>query len=228
VSDGGGSGRSRGRRGNRRKVMWSKLLGKFIVVDGPDGAGKSTQVRLLGDWLAGQGLPVARVRDPGGTAIGEQIRGILLNTANGAMGVGCEMLLYLASRAQLYEECIGPALAAGKVVLSDRWVSSTCAYQGAAGGLGMEAVMRVAEAALPRTWPDLTVILDAPSEVGLGRIGRGWDRMEGKGPAFHRRVREAFLELAGRRSDFRVVEASGPIDQVQELVRGVLEAYVVA
>src|SRR5438105_913263 len=113
----------------------SRLPGKFIVFDGPDGCGKTTQMKLLMDAIQSQGLKIRRLREPGGTPIGEQIRDLLLSTKNTNMDLRCEMLLYMASRAQLVQEQIRPALAAGEIVLSDRYASSTLAYQGGGGGL---------------------------------------------------------------------------------------------
>ena len=178
-------------------MSWQeRLKGSFVVLDGPDGAGKSTQVELLAQVVSAGGVAVEVLRDPGGTAIGESIRRILLDADNQEMSVRCEALLYMASRAQLYHERIAPALAKGACVICDRWVSSTVAYQAVAGKLGTQAVLRMAESGLERTWPDLTVIIDLPSEAGLARVGPVRDRMEQKPGEFHQRVRQAFLELA--------------------------------
>ncbi|MBN2063427.1 MAG: dTMP kinase [Sedimentisphaerales bacterium] len=190
------------------------LRGKFIVIDGPDGAGKSTQAQMLVQYLHDNGLEAELVRDPGGTAIGEKIRAILLDNANVAMSVRCETLLYMASRAQLYHEKIAPALAAGMCVISDRWVSSTYAYQAIAGEDGSELVLTLAEAALERPWPDRTILLDLPSELGLARVGKERDRMESKSLEFHRAVRQAYLDLAGSREDFKVLSASGSVADI--------------
>jgi len=202
-----------------------KLAGKFIVIDGPDGAGKSTQVARLADWLAAQGVDAVRTRDPGGTAIGDRIRAILLDRSAAEMSVACETMLYMASRAQLVAEVVRPALAAGKCVLCDRFVSSTIAYQGA-GGADPAAILRVAEVAVGGTWPDLTVILDIDAEQGLARVKRGLDRMESKGPEFHRWVREGFLrqaEHSPRR--FAVVSAAGAVDEVAYRLREAVASW---
>ena len=202
------------------------LKGKFIVLDGPDGSGKSTQVKLLDDVFQSRGLVPLLLRDPGGTDIGEQIRAVLLNVDNAAMSLRCETLLYMASRAQLYEERIAPALQDGRCVICDRWISSTYAYQAVAGKIGRDALLTLAEVSLERTWPDLTLIIDLPSELGLSRVGSIPDRMERKSGDFHRQVRDAFLDLAGKRGDFRVVDGGGSIDQVHQRVLGVLSDYV--
>ncbi len=195
-------------------------------MDGPDGAGKSTQILLLSEVIKKKQIDVLTVRDPGGTAIGEKIRQILLDNAHGEMSVRCEALLYMASRAQLFSQCISPALTEGNCVLCDRWVSSTYAYQAVAGKIGPQVVLHLAETTLERTWPDLTLIIDIPSAVGLGRVGDRPDRMEGKGAAFHQKVREAFLELAQSRDDFRVIDGSGTVEQVHSRIYEVLTTYV--
>ncbi|MCP4708184.1 MAG: dTMP kinase [Planctomycetes bacterium] len=207
-------------------MNWDKLNGKFIVLDGVDGAGKSSQVGLLASYLSEQNVELITVRDPGGTDIGEQIRQILLKVDNSRMLVRTEALLYMASRAQLYGELIGPALEAGQCVLCDRWVSSTYAYQARAGAVGAKLVLDLAEAALERTWADLTILIDLPIAAGLERVGKTPDRMESKGEVFHQRVREAFLELAQTREEFRIVDGSGGIEEVHQKVREVVEDYV--
>jgi len=189
---------------------WEKLAGRFIVLDGPDGCGKSTQLAMLAEHLTGQGLTVETVRDPGGTAVGEAIRKILLDRDNVSMTPTCETMLFMASRAQLVHECVRPALAGGKVVLCDRFVSATIAYQGASG-VDAAAIVKLADVAIGGVWPDLTIILDVPVEVGTqragaprpapGRRGRAdqpclfGDRMEARGSAFHESVRRNFLAL---------------------------------
>ena len=207
---------------------WTKkLTGRFIVIDGPDGAGKTTQAELLADYLRRRGLDVCQVRDPGGTAIGERLREILLDPACGEMSPTCEMLLYMASRAQLAEQVVRPALADGRCVLGDRYVSATIAYQGAAG-VPARTVRRAAEIAVGRTWPDLTILLDLPSETGLARTARArrLDRMEARGVEFHREVRRIFLRQARRRpGEFAVVDADAPPQAVQQAVRRALRQW---
>jgi len=195
-----------------------KLQGKFIVLDGPDGCGKSTQAALLVQWLQSQGVPTCRFRDPGGTPIGEKIRDILLNPEHLAMNTRTELLLYMAARAQLWGEQIGPALQANQCVVLDRWLSSTCAYQGIAGGFGVEKVIKIATDCLERVWPDLTIILDVDLKTASQRLDRQLDRMEAKGDGYHRKVREGFLQLAEQRENVVVVDATGDVDTIHRRI----------
>ena len=198
--------------------MNEKFAGKFIVLDGPDGCGKTTQVKLLVDWLAKQDVDVVNFRDPGDTAIGEKVRQILLNPEHISMGTETEVMLYMAARVQLWAEKIAPALRQNKCVILDRWLSSTCAYQGNAGGFGMEKVIKIAEDCLEKLWPDLTVILDVTLEIASLRLNRELDRMEQKGDGYHQKVREGFLKLAREQENFVVVDAAGDIKTVHKKV----------
>jgi dTMP kinase len=197
------------------------LRGRFIVIDGPDGAGKSTQVQLLAKWL-NEVIPVTVTRDPGGTAVGDRIRQVLLDRSHGEMSVECELMLYMASRAQLAAEVIRPALLGGDCVLCDRWVSSTVAYQGA-GGADVASIAAVAAVAVAGIAPDLTIIVDLPAEAGLARVKRHHDRMEAKGAAFHQKVRELFLRQAQQSPQwFSVIDGAADPDTVQRRLREVL------
>jgi dTMP kinase len=184
------------------------------VLDGPDGCGKSSQARLLMDWLHRQGVATAGFRDPGATVIGEKIREILLSPAHETMTTPTEVLLYMAARVQLWAEHLKPSLEEGKCVVMDRWLSSTCAYQGYAGRFGMDKVIEIAQDALERVWPDLTIILDVDLQTAAQRLKRELDRMERKGDDYHRRVREGFLKLAQDRPGFAVVDARGSVEAV--------------
>ena len=198
-----------------------KLAGSFIVLDGPDGAGKSTQLSLLAETLSAARVEVCRLRDPGGTTIGDRIREILLDRKHDGMSVECELMLYMASRAQLAAEHIRPALAAGQCVLCDRFISSTIAYQGA-GGANVDTIRRVGQVAVGDAWPDLTIVLDIDVEVGMDRLSDEPDRMESKPLDFHRQVREVFLQQAADDPDrFAVVDARG---EIQQTYAGVLDA----
>lgn len=198
--------------------MTDMLNGKFIVLDGPDGCGKSTQSRMLTQWLNEQGTSTVSFRDPGTTMIGEKVREILLSPAHEAMTTPTEVLLYMAARAQLWAEEIAPALQQGKCVLLDRWISSTCAYQGHAGQFGIDKVIAIGTDSLDRVWPDLTIVLDVDLVTAAGRLNRELDRMEQKGDSYHRKVREGFLELADGREDFVVIDSTLGIDTVHEQV----------
>lgn len=203
--------------------MKNRFQGKFIVLDGPDGCGKSTQAKLLVQWLQEQGVTVGRFRDPGDTPIGEKIREILLNPEHEAMSTRTELLLYMAARAQLWAEKISPALQENRCVVLDRWLSSTCAYQGCAGGFGMDKVIRIAGDCLERVWPDLTIILDVDLKTAAQRLKRQLDRMEAKGDGYHQKVREGFLQLARAQKGFVVVDAAGDVETVHASVIGEIE-----
>ncbi len=194
------------------------MSGKFIVLDGPDGCGKTAQTKLLTKWLIAQGVDAVSFRDPGATAIGEKIRQILLNPEHIAMSTSVEVLLYMAVRVQLWQEKISPALQQNKCVILDRWLSSTCAYQGYAGGFGIDNVIKLATDSLEKPWPDLTIILDVDPEIGLARLQRELDRIERKGDGYHQIVREGFLELAKTQKHFAVIDVSGDIEAVHKKV----------
>jgi dTMP kinase len=206
---------------------WMRALaGRFVVFDGPDGSGKSTQFRRFADAARGAGLEVVEVREPGGTPIGEKIRTILLDPANAEMTVRTEMLLYMASRAQLFTQRIEPALRAGALVLADRFVSSTLAYQGAAGGMDEDDIVAVGRVATGNHVPDLTVIFDVSTDVALSRLSPLLDRMEGKGREFHMKVRAGYLAQARRWPDrYAVVDSSVAPDAVTAALCTVVRAW---
>ena len=201
----------------------NKFSGKFIVLDGPDGCGKTTQCALLAERLKENGIDIEVFRDPGDTAIGEKIRQILLNPEHIAMSTATEVLLYMAARVQLWQEKITPALAQKKCVVLDRWLSSTCAYQGHAGGFGINQVIKLAADSLGKPWPDLTIILDVDLETGANRLSAQPDRMEAKPREYHQKVRDGFLKLAGRQENFHLVDATGDIETVRKKVIEVVE-----
>ncbi|CAN5751857.1 dTMP kinase [soil metagenome] len=183
--------------------------GRFLVFEGPDGSGKSTQFRRLTEAAAALDIPCTTVREPGGTLTGEAIRQVLLDRANHTMTVRAEMLLYMASRAELVETQILPALRAGHLVLADRFVASTLAYQGAAGGLPGADIAAVARVATRGLMPDLHLLFDLDADAAARRLSPLLDRMEAKGRAFHMKVRQGYLEQA--KSDprrYAVIDAS--------------------
>ncbi|MFH1615715.1 MAG: dTMP kinase [Planctomycetota bacterium] len=198
--------------------MQQKLKGKFVVIDGPDGCGKTTQVTLLAKWARERSIDTVSFRDPGTTPIGERIRQILLDPSNTAMCIRTELLLYMAARAQLLSEQIEPSLKAGRFVILDRWLSSTCAYQGFAGEFGERNVLDVAEHTLQRIWPDLTFILDVDLNTSKGRLKDNRDRMEQKSLAYCQKVRQGFLNFAGNRDNVVIVEAKAAIQDVHATI----------
>jgi len=202
----------------------SLLKGKFIVLDGPDGCGKSTQAKLLRKWAQDNQVEAVSFRDPGTTVIGEKIRAILLDPAHREMNTRCELLLYMAARAQLYSESIAPALKQGKCVILDRWLSSTCAYQGYAGGFGIGKVIKLAIDSLERAWPDITIILDIGLEAAKPRLSADLDRMEQKSKDYHEKVRQGFLELAKEMESFKVVDATDDIEAVHKNIMNHIKA----
>lgn len=242
------------------------LAGRFIVFEGPDGSGKSTQFRRLSEALKAQKVTTCEVREPGGTPVGERIRDVLLrpfgdqapsppptaptaSTAHRAMfgaldpapdnssagidadahgmTVRCEMLLYMASRAELVERIILPALKRRELVLADRFVASTLAYQGSAGGLSASDISAVARVATRNLQPDLVVVFDLDHHAAAKRMGLLLDRMEAKGAAFHSKVREGYLAQAkadpGR---YAIVDASQDPDTVWASLVNVLRERV--
>jgi dTMP kinase len=193
------------------------MSGLFLSLDGLDGTGKSTQCRLLCDWLQSQGRTVTACIDPGGTAVGGQLREIVLHH-RGELTLPCEALLFMASRAQLVGEVISHVLAAGHDVVCDRFTLANVVYQGHAGGLDPEQLWEVGRLATGGLEPDLTLVLDLPPEQARARRRRAADRMESRIDPV--RVREGFLEEARRRPErIRVIDASGSVETVQAAIR---------
>ena len=191
------------------------MRGAFIVVEGIDGSGKSTMVSHVANELRNRGRQVLRTREPGGTSISEQIRGVLLDAKNFAMVPFTELFLYMASRAQLVDEVIRPSLAKGVDVVCDRYYYSTAAYQGAAGKVGIDTVIAVAEKIAKFQKPDVVVLLDLDPQLARSRDGIRNDRVENKGLEYQKKVRAGFLKLARRdRKRVKVIDASRPAEQV--------------
>lgn len=207
-------------------LSWARhLAGRFIVFEGPDGSGKSTQFRRLAALLQEAGVALCEVREPGGTPTGERIRDILLDPALTGMTVRCETLLYMASRAELVERRILPALARNECVLADRFIPSTLAYQGAAGGVPVAEIAAAAKMATRGLVPDLVVVFDIDEVAAARRLSPLLDRMEAKGAAFHRAVRKGYLDQAAADpARYAVVDASRTEDEVwQALTRTLRE-----
>jgi dTMP kinase len=200
----------------------------FLSLDGIDGTGKSTQCRLLADWLNGAGIPTIQCADPGGTPLGDQLRQLLLAT-RADISERAEALLFMASRAELVEKVIRPSLDGGTVVVSDRFVAANVVYQGHARTLSPEDIWEVGRFSAGGLLPDLTIILDLPVEGAARRRRRSADRMEARGPEYLDRVRRGFLLEAERHSEsFRVVDASPGIDAVQERLRTMIAEFLSA
>ena len=190
----------------------------FITLDGGDGCGKSTQIRLLAEKLQSHGCNVICCRDPGSTPLGEAVRGILLDRQELHIADMTEVFLFSAARSQLVREVIRPALAAGKIVLSDRFLIATFVYQCYAGGVPAEVLEAISAAAVGETLPDLGIVLDIPYEVAVQRMDNRAlpDRMERKGEEYHRRVRDGFLKHAAESDRYVVLDATPPPDEVAE------------
>jgi dTMP kinase len=196
--------------------MAKKYQGAFITLEGPEGAGKTTQLKLVSKKLESLDCKHIVTRDPGGTALGKQIRRILLNPENPVQPIA-ELLLYQADRAQNVAEVIRPALEAGFVVFCDRYIDSTIAYQGYGRGLSFELIAQLNEVSTAGLMPELTILFDLESEEGLGRRHPGsHDRLEQEALEFHQKVRRGYLELAEREpARWRLIDAAKPLTVVQ-------------
>jgi dTMP kinase len=194
----------------------------FITLEGPEGSGKSSQLPDLAEFLSGQGWDVLTTREPGGTPIGDQIRQILMRLDNQELHPRTEILLFLASRAQLVEQVIKPALREGKLVLCDRFGDSTLAYQGYGHGLNLDTLRTMLDFATDKLKPDLTLLLDVDVETGLQRKRKEdeWNRLDAYALAFHQCVREGYHELCRQEPErWRVIDAMQPKEAVQLALR---------
>ena len=204
--------------------------GDFLTFEGQDGAGKTTQMKRLQQALEERGYCVRMTREPGGCPISEQIREILLNIGNGEMDGVCEAYLYAAARAQHVRQVIVPALMRGEIVLCDRFIDSSLAYQGAGRGLGVERVAQINREAIGEWMPDLTLYFSLDPESGMQRNatgGKTLDRMEAAGEDFRARVRAGFMELAkSQPSRIRVVDADRSLEDVWQQVLSAVQEYL--
>jgi len=196
------------------------MRGKFITFEGSEGSGKSTQIRLAQEYLKEKGQDVLFVREPGGVAISEKIRDILLDVNTSGMGDECETLLYMAARAQLVEEVIIPALDDGKIILCDRFLDSTVAYQGYGNAVHIEKIKMIGGFATQGCRPDLTFLFDIDPEEGFARLNRPKDRIERRGLNYHNRVRNGYLEIAKKEPGrVKVIDAKKGKEEIQGIVR---------
>jgi dTMP kinase len=195
------------------------MPGRFISLDGVDGGGKSTQVKMLAEYLQSTGHDVVTLRDPGGTLLGEALREILLHRQEIPLATTAEMLLYMASRAQLVEELIRPALNSGQTVVTDRFLLANVVYQGSAGGLDPNHIWQVGKIATGGLLPDLTIILDIEVGQALQRIERGLDRLESRGIEYLESVREGFLEQSKQLGDkVQIINANASVGEIHRRI----------
>lgn len=200
--------------------------GPFISLDGLDGTGKSTQCRLLADWLRRHGCDAITCADPGGTAIGDVLRDLLLHR-RGEMSLPCEAFLFMASRAQLTAEVVRPALEAGRAVVADRYLLANVVYQGHAGGLEPSQLWEIGRLATGGLEPDLTIVLDLPVSAAQARRTGAPDRMESRHVAFHEKVRAGFLAEAARQPErIHVLDATHSVEAIHAQICQIVAAQL--
>lgn len=202
--------------------------GLLIALEGPDGSGKSTQIRMLCDYLENKSHEVLLTREPGGTDISEKIRQIILDNSNSEMCGMCEALLYASSRAQLAEEVLKPALERGCIVLSDRFVYSSIVYQGIGRGLGIDRIKYINDAALNGVKADLTIMINVSYEEGLRRKSnqRDLDRLENSGNNFHKKVYEGYQYIATNMDNIIVIDGNRSLQEVHEDIIREVEKFI--
>ena len=194
------------------------MQGLFITFEGPDGCGKTTQMKLLAEYFTKNGKEVVLTREPGGKGLGEKVREILLNYG-GEVSDRCESFLFLADRAQNIDIIVNPAVKQGKIVLCDRHIDSTVAYQGYGRGLDIERINMLNNLATNGKKPDLTFVFDVDVETSMKRVGKEKDRMESAGVEFHNRVRQGYLELAKQEPQrIKVIDATKSIEEIHKKV----------
>ncbi len=199
------------------------MRGKLITLEGSEGSGKSTQSVLICDYLKKQGKDVLQLREPGGVKLSEAIRNLLLDVKNTDMSSECETLLYMAARAQVVKEVIAPALKAGKIIVCDRFLDSTIAYQGYGNGMDVDVIKRLGVFVTGGIVPDLTLLFDIETEQGLSRTNAQKDRIELRSLEYHQKVRRGYLELAAQEPKrVKVIKVNASKEEIFERVR----AYV--
>ncbi|MCX5680874.1 MAG: dTMP kinase [Candidatus Omnitrophica bacterium] len=200
--------------------MAKSLKGIFITFEGSEGCGKSTQVKLLCQFLRRKRKNVLHVREPGGIKISEKIRNILLDEKNNEMAKSCEVLLYMAARAQLVEQIILPALNKGKVVVCDRFLDSTIAYQGYGCGIDIRFIEEIGKYVTEKIKPNITFLLDLDTKKGLSRITKPKDRIEQRSADYHRRVRKGYLAIARKEPErVKVIAGHQTREEIQKIIQ---------
>ena len=203
------------------------MSGKFITFEGAEGSGKSTQAALVFDYLKSKKIPIILLREPGGVKISENIRKLLLDVNNAGMGDECETLLYMAARAQMVKEVLEPQLKSSKIVLCDRFLDSTLAYQGYGNGIDIKIIEQLGLFATKGLVPDLTVLFDIQPEKGLGRAGQKRDRIESRSLEYHKRVRHGYLDLSQQYpARIKVIKVDAGVEEIFKRVKVYIDAEV--
>lgn len=203
------------------------MTGKFITFEGSEGSGKSTQAALVFDYLKSKKIPVVLLREPGGVKISESIRKILLDVNNAGMGDECETLLYMAARAQMVKEVLEPQLKSGKVILCDRFLDSTLAYQGYGNGIDVKTIEQLGFFATKGLAPDLTILFDIQPEKGLSRAGQKKDRIESRSLEYHHRVRNGYLDLSKKYSArIKVIKVEATKEEIFKKVKPYIDVLL--
>jgi len=203
------------------------MNGKFITFEGAEGSGKSTQAALTCEYLKSKKLPVMLLREPGGVKISENIRKLLLDVNNTDMGDECETLLYMAARAQIVKEVLEPQLKSGKIILCDRFLDSTIAYQGYGSGVDIKTIEQIGLFATKGLVPDLTILFDIQPEKGLARTSQIKDRIESRSLEYHKRVRNGYLDLNKQSpSRIKVIKVDGPQEEIFKRVKVYIDALL--
>ena len=199
----------------------------FIVFEGVDGAGKTTQLVQLVEWLEQQDVTVVTCKDPGSTKLGEQLRTILLSSVDTPISMRTEMMMFTTARTQLVDEIVRPALAAGKTVVLDRYIYSTIVYQGYAGNLPTDEIRQINHIATGGLMPDLTFMIDLPVEVSMRRLGESLDRMESRGTDYFEKVRAGFIAESKRAMDgVKLVDGNRLPEEIQAELRVITQRYL--
>ncbi|QMS85228.1 dTMP kinase [Candidatus Xianfuyuplasma coldseepsis] len=207
------------------------MAGKFITFEGPEGSGKTSVIKAVRDFLVSEGYDIVTTREPGGTKIAEDIRDIILSKENTEMNAHTEALLYAASRSQHFTEVVVPALEKGQIVICDRFIDSSLAYQGYARNLGIDEVFEINRFGIGNKLPDVTIFIDVPPKVGLKRVfdntGRKVDRLDLESVEFHEKVYQGYLLLADKFKDrFVVVDGTNDVETVVEDTIQILKTYL--